>query len=317
MNILNYIKQKTKKRFTILFVSYDNKSPFKINISFAFVCICIFLWTVTTTFAGYVVVKHFDYIKAKTEIKVMQVKLLMFTNQLNKTKRILEKLQSNDEKIRSLLSLNTRKSVMEEGLAPMLGKGGPAFTQINMFSSILSGSLDKIDYADLMLQSNVLYEQHRFMSQSQDEVISHIYKQKSLFLATPCGWPCEGRISSPYGFRAHPIFGTRDFHSGIDIGNVALTPIMCTADGKIVFLGKRSGYGNVIVIDHGHGYRTVYAHLAKKLVKIGEYVVRGQLIAKMGSTGSSTGPHLHYEVHFKGKSVNPKPYLTDYFFNNY
>jgi murein DD-endopeptidase MepM/ murein hydrolase activator NlpD len=317
MNILKYIKQKAKKRFTILFVSYDNKSPFKINISFAFVGIFIFLWTVTTTFAGYVVVKHFDYIKTKTEIKVMQVKLLLFTNQLNKTKSILEKLQSNDEKIRALLSLNTRKSVMEEGIAPMLGKGGPAFTQINMFSSILSGSLDKIDYADLMLQSNVLYEQHSFMSQSQEEIISHIYKQKSLFLATPCGWPCEGRISSVYGFRAHPIFGTRDFHSGIDIANVAFTPIMCTADGKIVFSGKRTGYGNVIVIDHGHSYRTVYAHLAKKLVKVGEYVVRGQLIAKMGNTGSSTGPHLHYEVHFKGKSINPKAYLTDYFSNNY
>jgi murein DD-endopeptidase MepM/ murein hydrolase activator NlpD len=317
MGIFNYIKQKSKKRFTILFVSYEGKSPIKINISLLFFCACLFLWTLTTLFAGYVVVKHFDYIKAKTEIKVMQVKLLLFTNQLNKTKSILERLQANDEKIRLLLSLSTRKSVMEEGLSPMLGKGGPAFTQINMVSSILSGNLDKIDYSDLMYQTNVLYEQHRFMSQNQNEVIDHIYRQKSLFLATPCGWPCEGRITSVYGFRSHPIFKTRDFHSGIDIANVTFTPVLCTADGKIIFSGKQSGYGNVIVVEHGHNYRTVYAHLSKKLVKVGENVARGQTIAKMGSTGSSTGPHLHYEVHFKGRTVNPKPYLTDYFSNSY
>jgi murein DD-endopeptidase MepM/ murein hydrolase activator NlpD len=317
MGILNYIEQKSRKRLTILFVSYDGKSPTKINISLLFCCVCLFLWSVTTSFAGYVVVKHFDYIKAKTEIKVMQVKLLLFINQLNKTKRILEILQENDEKIRLLLSLNTRKSVTEEGLFPMLGKGGPAFTQVNMFSSILSGNLNKIDYSDLMYQTNVLYEQHRVMSQNQNELISHINRQKSIFLATPCGWPCDGRISSVYGFRSHPIFKTRDFHSGIDIANVTFTPILCTADGKIIFSGKQSGYGNVIVVDHGHNYRTFYAHLSKKLVKVGENVVRGQLIAKMGNTGSSTGPHLHYEVHFKGKAVNPKPYLTDYFSNNY
>ncbi|MDR1522998.1 MAG: M23 family metallopeptidase [Endomicrobium sp.] len=315
MNILEYIKQKSKKRFSILFVSYDKRAPFSVNVSLLFVCVCLFLWTITTAFSGYIVVKHFDYIKTKTEVKAMQIKLLLFTNQLNKTKSILEKLQSNDEKIRSLLSLNAKEYVLEEGFSPVLGKGGPAFTQMNMATTILSGNLDKVDYTDLMHQSNSLYEQHRFMLQSQDEVITYIYKQKSIFLATPYGWPCEGRISSVYGFRVHPIFRVRDFHSGIDIANVTFTPIICTADGRVVFSGKRSGYGNILVIDHGCGYRTVYAHLAKNLVKAGENVTRGQLIAKMGSTGSSTGPHLHYEVHFKGKTVNPKPYLTGYFFN--
>ena len=317
MNILEYIKQKSKKRFSIFFVSYGAKVPFRINISLLFVCICLFLWIITTAFAGYIVIKHFDYMKTKIEVKVMQIKLLLFTDQLNKTKNILEKLQSNDEKIRSLLCLNAKEYVMKEGISPILGKGGPAFMQMNMATTVLSGNLDKIDYTDLMCQSNALYEQHRLMLQSQDEIITHIYKQKSIFLATPYGWPCEGRISSIYGFRVHPIFGTKDFHSGIDIANVAFTPIICTADGRVVFSGKRSGYGNVVVIDHGCGYRTVYAHLAKNLVKVGENVARGQLIAKMGSTGSSSGPHLHYEVHFKGRAINPKPYLTDYFFNNY
>jgi murein DD-endopeptidase MepM/ murein hydrolase activator NlpD len=133
-------------------------------------------------------------------------------------------------------------------------------------------------------------------------------------MATPCGWPCEGYISSGYGFRRHPIFRIRDFHSGLDIANVLYTPIYTTADGKVVFSGWQSGYGNVIVIDHGHNYRTVYGHLAKKFVKKDDLVSRGQIIAKMGNTGTSTGSHVHYEVHLKGRTVNPKPYLTDLFF---
>ncbi|MDR2644811.1 MAG: M23 family metallopeptidase [Endomicrobium sp.] len=102
--------------------------------------------------------------------------------------------------------------------------------------------------------------------------------------------------------------------SGLDIANKVNTPIVCTANGKVVYLGWQSGYGNTIVIDHGHNYRTVYGHLSKRLIKPGFYVSRGQIIAKMRSTVSSTGFHLHYEVHFKGRAINPKPYLTNYFF---
>jgi murein DD-endopeptidase MepM/ murein hydrolase activator NlpD len=132
-------------------------------------------------------------------------------------------------------------------------------------------------------------------------------------MAIPCGWPCDGRISSVYGFRTHPIFRDKDFHAGIDIANALHTPVYATANGKVVFSGWLSGYGNVIVIDHGYNYRTAYGHLSKKLVNVGMHIYRGQLIAKMGNTGTSTGSHIHYEIHFKGKAVNPKPYLTDYF----
>jgi murein DD-endopeptidase MepM/ murein hydrolase activator NlpD len=154
------------------------------------------------------------------------------------------------------------------------------------------------------------------MEQNYDEIIVHIDKQKSLFMAMPCGCPCDGRITSVYGFRRHPIYLVRDFHSGLDIANKVNTPIVCTANGKVIYSGWQSGYGNTIVVDHGHNYRTVYGHLSKRIVKSGSYVSRGQVIAKMGNTGSSTGSHLHYEVHFKGRSINPKPYLTDYFLLN-
>jgi murein DD-endopeptidase MepM/ murein hydrolase activator NlpD len=152
------------------------------------------------------------------------------------------------------------------------------------------------------------------MEQNYDEIIVHIDKQKSLFMAMPCGCPCDGRITSVYGFRSHPIYLVMDFHSGPDIANKVNTPIVCTANGKVIYSVWQSGYGNTIVVDHGHNYRTVYGHLSKRIVKSGSYVSRGQVIAKMGNTVSSTGSHLHYEVHFKGRSINSKPYLTDYFF---
>ncbi|MCA6070989.1 MAG: M23 family metallopeptidase [Endomicrobium sp.] len=316
MKVFCVISDKLKKRITIIFIPHGKKSPFKISISLFLMCALIVSWTVITLWAGYLTSKYFDYIKAKTDNKIMQVRLLFFASQFAKTKHMLEKIQINDEKIRSLFALDTKKSIMEEGLGRNLGKGGPTPAQTNTFTAILSGNLDKfMNYSDLSQQSDAIYEQYKFMNQSYDEIVSHIYKQKSLFMATPCGWPCKGYISSDYGFRKHPIFRIRDFHPGLDIANALYAPINVTADGKVVFSGWQSGYGNVIVVDHGHNYRTVYGHLAKSLVKKDAFVTRGQNIAKMGNTGASTGSHVHYEVHFKGRTVNPKPYLTDYFFN--
>lgn len=307
MRIFRTISDKLKRRITTLFTSL------KISGSLFLICVLIVSWTVITPWAGHLASRYFDYIKAKTNNKIMQIRLLFFANQLAKAKYMPERIQINDEKIRLLLALDTKKSIIEEGLGRDIGKGGPTPAQTNTFTAILSGNLDELSYSDLSQQSDVIYGQYKFMNQSYDEIISNICKQKSLFMATPCGWPCEGYISSDYGFRKHPIVRIKDFHPGLDIANVLYTPINVTADGKVIFSGWQSGYGNVIVVDHGHNYRTVYGHLAKRLVKKDTFVSRGQNIAKMGNTGSSTGSHVHYEVHFKGRTVNPKLYLTDYF----
>jgi murein DD-endopeptidase MepM/ murein hydrolase activator NlpD len=314
MKNIHKVKDELKRRITILFIPHGKKSPFKISVSILFLCSFVISWTVMTTWSGYLASKHFDYIKTKVDNKIMHVRLLFFANRLEKTKHMLEKIQVNDEKIRLLLALDTKKSIIEEGLGQNLGEGGPDPIQTNTLAAILSGNLNTINYAKLSQQTDNLYEQCKFMHQSYDEIISHIYKQKSLFMATPYGPPCDGHISSYYGFRSHPILHSRDFHTGLDIANTIDTPIRCTANGKVVFSGWQSGYGNVIVIDHGHDYKTAYGHLSKKLVDVGTYVFRGQIIAKMGNTGTSTGSHVHYEVHFKGKPINPRPYLADYSF---
>ncbi len=122
----------------------------------------------------------------------------------------------------------------------------------------------------------------------------------------PSIWPTTGVVTSPYGLR----WGGSDFHPGIDIANDLGTPIVATADGVVEYAGWNSGgYGNMVDINHGNGIMTRYGHASQVVVSTGQQVARGQVIALMGSTGFSTGPHVHYEVHVNGQRVNPISYL--------
>ena len=122
----------------------------------------------------------------------------------------------------------------------------------------------------------------------------------------PSIWPTTGVVTSPYGLR----WGGSDFHPGIDIANDMGTPILATADGIVEYAGWNSGgYGNMVDINHGNGIMTRYGHGSQVVVAAGQHVVRGQVIMLMGSTGFSTGPHVHYEVHVNGQRVNPISYL--------
>ncbi|WP_461485695.1 M23 family metallopeptidase, partial [Pedobacter sp.] len=128
---------------------------------------------------------------------------------------------------------------------------------------------------------------------------------------TPMGYPHKGRISSNYGHRENPFTGESiERHKGLDIKGKHGELVKTTASGTIKFANRKGGYGNVVIVNHGNGYETYYGHLSKIAVKQGQKVVAGDIIGKIGSTGRSTGPHLHYEVHKNGKIVNPKSYLT-------
>lgn len=125
----------------------------------------------------------------------------------------------------------------------------------------------------------------------------------------PSARPADGVISSPFGIRIHPVYGYARFHSGIDIAAPHGAPIYATASGKVSFSGYMSGYGNTVKIYHLDGLETLYGHCSSLYVRNGQYVRKGDLIASVGSTGVSTGPHVHYEVLVYGLQTDPEPYF--------
>ncbi|MBW3551605.1 MAG: M23 family metallopeptidase [Proteobacteria bacterium] len=126
----------------------------------------------------------------------------------------------------------------------------------------------------------------------------------------PVARPLPGAVGSRYGNRVHPVHGGVKMHHGADIGAATGTPIHAFAAGTVTFAGSRGGYGNMVEVDHGNGYVTRYAHNSRLLHKVGTLVRAGQEIAKAGSTGRSTGPHVHFEVWQNGRAVNPNKLLT-------
>ena len=122
--------------------------------------------------------------------------------------------------------------------------------------------------------------------------------------------PSSRRITSPFGTRFHPIFKTKKVHHGVDIGASTGSSIVAAKDGKVIIAGWQGGYGNVVIIDHGGGITSVYAHCSKLIARVGQHVKMGEVIAKVGSTGYSTGPHLHFEVRKNGTVVNPLDYTN-------
>ncbi|MDQ5985582.1 MAG: hypothetical protein CSYNP_01295 [Syntrophus sp. SKADARSKE-3] len=172
--------------------------------------------------------------------------------------------------------------------------------------------MDEIDTSDMgAFDINQVQQQIESSMQTVGAIKDFLRTQKDLYLATPRGWPVSGSFSSPYGGRTNPITGRSEFHRGVDISAGAGTPVTATAEGVVSFAGWNGGGGNLVAVTHGQGYVTYYAHNSKIAVEVGQRVRRGDVISYVGSTGSSTGSHCHYEVWHNGKSQNPLTYLED------
>ncbi len=153
----------------------------------------------------------------------------------------------------------------------------------------------------------------RVQEQSYGEILRKYDYNKGYFAAIPALKPMEGFYSvGEYGLRMHPVLGIFKTHEGLDIVNDVGTPVVAAGDGVVQMAGQSGGgYGIAVVIRHGYGYQTLYAHLSKVLVRAGQHVVRGQIIAKSGKSGLVSGPHLHYEVRCNGVCKNPADYFFD------
>lgn len=171
--------------------------------------------------------------------------------------------------------------------------------------------LESADPADTgSLDMEVLREQIEASMRSVTGIRKYIAEQKDLYLATPVGYPVSGTLSSSYGSRRHPVYEQTRFHTGVDISVPPGSEVRATAEGIVSLAGWTAKSGIVVVVEHGHGFSTAYAHNRKALVRVGQRVVRGEPIALSGSTGVSTGPHVHYEIWKNGRHTDPSGYFA-------
>lgn len=191
--------------------------------------------------------------------------------------------------------------------------------------SIRQGTKRKIEYyeqlsrmtnkqlsADLALKVDILEKEIYVQAKSYDEVLDMAKNQEIRMENIPAIQPVMNkdlkRVASGYGMRIDPVYHVRKFHQGMDFTAPTGTEVFATGNAKVKFAGWKQGYGNTVILDHGYGYETLYAHLYKALVRKGQKVRRSDIIALVGNTGKSTGPHLHYEVRLNGKPVDPRNY---------
>ncbi|MBL7665689.1 MAG: peptidoglycan DD-metalloendopeptidase family protein [Bacteriovoracaceae bacterium] len=167
------------------------------------------------------------------------------------------------------------------------------------------------DYASFDFQFNKIKS---VVSNMEEEILKldeYLLDKDSLLRSTPTFLPTNGWITDYYGQRINPVSGRLRMHEGLDVGATPGTPIYAPADGLITFSGRKAGFGNFVQIDHGYGIETIYAHNQSLHIKLGDSVKRGRLIARVGNTGNSTGPHLHYEVRVNGVAVDPLYYVLE------
>ncbi|MCL2102893.1 MAG: M23 family metallopeptidase [Syntrophorhabdaceae bacterium] len=267
---------------TILMVSHGRSKPVRMQVPAFVLFVCLILCISGAIFLADVSVSAIRY-------RQMETQLFHMTTQFNELKDSMHYLRKAERDFRKMFGLKSKIDVLE--------LDDSAYANEILYSD--SGSFDM----------KAIREQLDESMQSVAEIRDYIKNQKDIYRATPTGWPVNGKISSRYGYRSHPVFGEPRFHSGLDISVPHGTDVAVTADGIVNFSGRTTGGGFVVIVEHGYGFRTAYAHNSRVLVQVEQRVKRGDIIAQSGSSGVTTGPHLHYEVWLNGQHINPSDYL--------
>jgi murein DD-endopeptidase MepM/ murein hydrolase activator NlpD len=260
---------------TILLVPHSRTRSFSIRVPVLAVAASVCLCLLGASLVVAVSVRAVEHQRMKERLSYLSAQFL-------EMKDTMQSLKEAEKDFRKLFDVKSKTDVLESA--------DPADT----------GSLDM----------EVLREQIEASMRSVTDIRKYIAEQKDLYLATPVGWPVSGSLSSPYGNRRHPVHEVTRFHTGVDISVPPGSEVKATAEGIVSFAGWTQNSGIVVVVEHGHGFSTAYAHSRKALVRVGQRVARGEPIALSGSTGVSTGPHVHYEIWKNGRHTNPAGYLA-------
>ncbi|MGE4267940.1 MAG: peptidoglycan DD-metalloendopeptidase family protein [Deferribacterales bacterium] len=241
----------------------------------------------------------------KSENEKLKNQIAGYENQMVVINDKLASVVELEEKVRGLASFGG-KALGEKKQLAMGGKELDPVTDITKANE----QKDKDYFKDLSNTLSSLGSDLEKRAMSLTELADMLEKQKLVLSSTPSIWPTSGWISSRFGYRISPFTGRRVFHEGLDIAAKYGAPVRAAAKGTVIFSGRKNGYGKIVIIDHGFGYMTKYAHNSNILVKAGQRVSKGDRIAQVGNTGRSTGPHVHYEVLVNGVPVNPARFIV-------
>jgi len=277
MGKIRLLLKKAFSSVTIMVIPHGGLKALNVKVPVAVLLITILL---TAIGGGYLLRLAISGLEYKSQHRAMVEKVKFYSDQFSQWNSTITALKRAESKFRNLFSLDSKEEVLK----------------------YTDASIGSLEVPTLALDLKTTIE-------SVAEIRDYLKTQKNIYSATPAGFPVPGNVTSPFGKREDPLTGEPAFHSGIDLSCSKGVPIRATADGVVSHSGWLHENGFVVVLEHGCGFETVYAHNETNSVKVGHTVKRGDVIGYVGSTGKSTGPHVHYEVWQDGKAINPRSYL--------
>lgn len=301
-----------KEYISILFFGHHTSRTKQLRISKKSLKILLHLSAITLLVAifflsDYIQVKKraFDVDRLRQEMKAQKSQIYFFLARVEGLEGQLSELKDFDRKIRIIANLERRG----QETAPLMGIGGPSPSDIRVKLK------EREDEKGLVLQMRSDIDRLQSEAVSREESLFELLKllvaKKETLAHTPSIWPVQGWVTSGFGFRTHPFTGLSQMHEGLDIANRVGTTVIAPANGIVSDIETNQLFGNILVISHGFGITTRYAHLHRVLVRLGQKVIRGDKIAELGMSGAATGPHLHYEVRMNNIPANPIQYLLN------
>ncbi len=300
-----------KEYFTVLIFAHKTAKTRQLRVSKKTFKIIAYIFTVSLLFAifffcDYIQVKKkdFELNQLHQEMQAQESQIQFYSSRIGDLENQISKLKDFDKKIRVFANLERGQET-----APSMGMGGPSPSDIR---ERLKAEKDE---KGLVVQIRSDIERLQIEAISLEENLPKLEKllqtKKILLDHTPSVWPIMGWVTSGFGFRSDPFTGLTQMHEGLDISNQVGTTVIAPADGIVSDIADEGVYGKVLVLSHGFGMTTRYAHLNQVLVRIGQNVKRRDKIAEVGMSGKTTGPHLHYEVRVNGIPANPTGYILN------
>jgi murein DD-endopeptidase MepM/ murein hydrolase activator NlpD len=303
---------KKNQNYSVIIVSDAKSTNKEFTVSAKFIKNAILAFSFLVVFFGFIIFQYLTMTLDKQKMKHLELdakdkqqKISTLASTIEVLNLRLKNMETYKERIMVATGLTSPLALKE------VGSGGPEIS--NPLSSDFKTLPNNINPAqqNLLSKTNEIKENAKQIEDSLKSMESMVNQQKLHLAATPVIWPTHGYLSGVFGNRIHPFTGRLEFHYGLDIATQLGNKVAATADGVVLVAERREYIGNVIIIDHGFGYVTHYGHLSGFNVREGQRIKRYDVIGYIGTTGRSSGPHLHYEVRYFDKPMNPADFILD------